>query len=244
MMKRVVMMLMVVGLVSVSQAVLIDDFQGYTEAGSISDDTAGVWTEIGTSGNPDIADDGAGNLFITNYKNGGWPDQVGTYRSLGANAVANGQTVTLEFDMMAATNNHDMSFGLANGGDNTAWNDMEAYVTIKEGDVKLRGVDGGLGLGEVVADDVIVAGQWHHFKLIVDTDVDNFDLYLDDALLWTGAPFRNGVDVEDLDAVKLIGYGGVDGEVDYVAIDNITLVPEPATMALLGLGALVLRRKR
>ena len=87
------------------------------------------------------------------------------------------------------------------------------------------------------------AGQWYHFKLVVDTTADTFDLYLDDSLLWTGAPFRNGVDAEDLDAVKFIGYGCTDSS-DYVAVDNISIVPEPATMALLSLGALVMRRRR
>lgn len=245
-MKKVVMLLMVIGLVSASQAAMIDDFQAYTEAGTIMDDTGGVWTETPSDtavGNVDLADDGAGNQYITNWSSGGWGGQTGAYRSLGTNTVADGSSAILEFDMMAATDTYDMSFGLANTGDNKAWNDMEAYVTIKNGDVKLRDVDGGLGLGDVVAAGAITAGTWYHFMLDVDTTTDTFDLYLDGVLTFTGAGFRNGVDTEDLDAVKLIGYGCVDSG-DYVAVDNITLVPEPATMALLGLGALVMRRKR
>ena len=144
-MRKVVVMLMMIGLISVAQATRIDDFQSYTEAGAIADDTGGVWIGVPTTAtNPDIADDGNGNQFLTHWGTGGWGNQTGAYISLGDNAIADGDVAILDFDMMVATEAHDISFGLANGGSAGDWTDMEAYVTMKpNGDIEVR--NGGSG---------------------------------------------------------------------------------------------------
>ena len=219
-MKKVAVLLMLIGLISTAGAVVIDDFQSYTEAGNIADDTGGIWTGIPTSTtNPDIADDGNGNQFLTHWGTGGWGNQAGAYRSMGDNAVADGEVAILDFDMMAATDAHDISFGLANGGGAGDWTDMEAYVTMKpNGDLEVRNG----GSGQNVATDVIVPGTWYHFQIVADTATDTFVLYFNGEQIAENINFRNGAAVEDLNALKIIGYGGADSS-DYVAVDNITL---------------------
>lgn len=240
-------MLMVVGFVSASQAVIIDDFQSYTSdpAGTttIEVQTGDVWHGVGYAGttNPRIRDDGAGNQFLTNYGISNYNNR-GAYMSLGADTVADTYLTTLDFDIWAATDTHDISFGLGNGGTGT-WGDLEAYITFAQnGDIQARNG----GSSAVIAAGLVTAGTVYHVQIVADLGLDTYDVFIDGTQYADDFGFRNGLAVKDLDVLKIYGWGGVTSD-DYVAVDNIemtTVVPEPATLALLGLGALVLRRKR
>ena len=69
---------------------------------------------------------------------------------------------------------------------------------------------------------MIEPGIWYHFQVVADTATDTFVLNFNDEQIANDISFRNGADVEDLNALKIIGYGGTDSA-DYVAVDNITL---------------------
>lgn len=69
------------------------------------------------------------------------------------------------------------------------------------------------------------------------------------AALWTGSGFTTGQTVQRIDYVTDIGFKiganlGNQGEVTSGAAFNVNVVPEPATIALLGLGSLSLIRAR
>ena len=203
--------------VAIAQAVVIDDFESYTEAGNIADDTGGIWLGIpGSTSFPDIADDGAGNQFITNY--GTSEFMRGAYRELGGHILFDRSVTTLDFDIWAATDSHDISFGFAHGGSSGSWSDMEAYITLVGTDIFARNGSA----SEVIAAGVVTPGTVFHIQIVADLERDTYDVYVDSVLKADDFSFRNGLDANYLDALKIYGWGGSDSA-DYVAVDNIEL---------------------
>ena len=210
-------LVVLLGCVSIVPAVVIDDFESYTEAGNISEDTGGAWLGIpGSTSFPDLADDGAGNQFLTDY--GTSENTRGAYMDLGANAVLDRSTATLDFDIWAATDLHDISFGFASGGSSGSWYDMEAYITLVGTDIVARN---GSAI-EVIASGVVSAGTVFHIQIVADLELDTYDVYVDSVLKADNFSFRNGLDAKHLDALKIYGWGG-NSSADYVAVDNIEL---------------------
>lgn len=74
---------------------------------------------------------------------------------------------------------------------------------------------------------------------------------LDTASYTTPASLGGGVMFTDIATLSLAGAGAgteiflmFDSGAEWPVVDNVSIVPEPATLAVLGLGVLVLRRKR
>lgn len=243
-MKKVVIMLMMAALVAASQAALVDDFESYL-LGNVRDVADPPWTAIGGTGQADIFDDGTGNQVLGFGWNGGLrgtlndnitPVADGTVGSvLFYNVYANGEEL-----------NH--SFGLSDQF--TDWfSDYEIQIymvdngTVGDGKVTL-----GVRNGNTLEVD---AGTWYNIWAIIDQVNDTYDVYYSTGTADLGtatlhsddAAFRNGT-TDPLTA--LLGYGYYANSQQDMWIDNIdlTVVPEPATLALLGLGGLLIRRKR
>jgi len=86
----------------------------------------------------------------------------------------------------------------------------------------------------------LIRGQWVELRNVIDLDNDTQSFYYNGQLLttksWTGGVSGNGV--LNIGAVDLFANGA-----SPVYYDNISLVPEPAAVALLLVGALALRRR-
>jgi hypothetical protein len=104
------------------------------------------------------------------------------------------------------------------------------------------GVSGGY-LTRFYRDNAVSTGQailpntWYDIKVVADWPTETFDLYLNNSLVgnyvfnntWTGSVIRSMHIIADSDGALL---------------DDISFVPEPATMALLALGLPLLRRRK
>lgn len=226
-------MLLLTGLIATSQAVLIDNFESYTEAGNIAADTGGVWNGLPSyTGNPDIGGEGTGNQYLTNFAT---TTARGAYCTLGSETVADGYIATLTFDVLIETAAQDTSFGLAGqGGTTENWNDYEAYIGVKNGAVFGRNAGTIEDLGVTLN-----VGQWYTVEIVANTSADTYDIYLDVMQIADDLVFRNsggGAIVRDLDALKIYS-NTVYTSSDLVRFDNIYLtsvVPEPMSLACWG----------
>ena len=104
----------------------------------------------------------------------------------------------------------------------------------------------------IVGNTVVNDNQWHHVVAVRDTTIDGLLLYVDgvlDAAVVSDATVGSLANSWDL----LIGkWKSADGIVDHFyfdgSIDDVRIyseaIPEPCTLLLLGLGGLVLKRKK
>jgi hypothetical protein len=92
----------------------------------------------------------------------------------------------------------------------------------------------------------IDATAWHTYRLTSD-DI-NWNLYMDGSpTLVDSTPVVGGYGVTPLDGIQFGANGSGDFEIDYIRWTDggaFAAIPEPATMAILGLGGLMLRRRR
>jgi hypothetical protein len=82
-------------------------------------------------------------------------------------------------------------------------------------------------------------GVWNDIRVFIDLDADTRTLYLNGTAVSQGPWTTGTASVTSIGALDLFANGA-----SSVFYDDIQLVPEPATLAVLGLGALALLRRR
>ncbi len=102
---------------------------------------------------------------------------------------------------------------------------------------------GGVGAFQAAGDFTV--GQWHHLALVKDPTLNGgaTTLYVNGNQHVTDSGWIHWLAVVNGNSIgnQVSGGHGFIGQIDEV---SFTAIPEPATMALLGLGALVLRRRK
>jgi len=96
--------------------------------------------------------------------------------------------------------------------------------------------------GDLIAIGSYTEGQTYHVQVLADFVLQTVDVSLNNTLVAADLPF---VSLTTSMTEHFIFQNGVAGMTNSVAIDNIvTAVPEPSSLALLGVGAIALLRRR
>ncbi len=251
-MKRLVVFGLVLGMACMAQASVIAHY-GMEEASGAIVDVAGGETADPVDGGHVYGASSPVGSGVGLTANGSW--QLDATESAELNALTNNFTVAswvyLDSALRAAktgTNaNNDRIIG-----DDVAWDGDAWSFGIRDG--KLLFTKN--GVADVFSNVTVADDQWVHVAVVVSGTA-GVEYYLDGALAQT---VGNTADCKVGDDVFGIGrsYGNGEaqwfaGNLDEVMVYNEALnadaiaelaVPEPTTMVLLGLGGLLLRRKR
>lgn len=247
-MKRVILLFMAAGIVAVGQAALFDNFGGYA-IGKVQAPWTGIFA--GT-GNAVIAAEPSGNQY------GSWwaanNGARGMWRSLAGNSIVNADTATTVYmRVMTETSTNDGSFGLSDIAVPTTWGDFEVQVALINGGLNARN-----GGGVVPLNMTFTVGAWYNVWMVIDNSTDTYDVYATSSGDATGlAPladnfvFRNsGAGLVANDLITFMTLANTRAAAEPFRIDDIHItsgvnltIPEPATLVLLSLGGLLLRRK-
>jgi len=257
-MKKALAVLVLIGLLSIQvQAAKVDDFESYA-LGNVRDVADPPWTALGGTGQADIEADVTSNQFLVFGWNSGWR---GCARDIGP--VADSSSATTLFMRFYAENddlNHSVGLSDFAVGDMTQWfGDFEVQIAavndgiLDDGLVDFVVRDG--GSSTVVGQ--LNTGQWYNIWAVIDQTADTYDVYLTtgtaDAtstdLVADDFAFRNGT-TDDLVSFLACGYYAGDQQdlwVDDIHLTDgvdLTYVPEPTTLILLGIGSLALAKRR
>jgi hypothetical protein len=144
-----------------------------------------------------------------------------------ATSIPNGQAFVIQ------------AFAESGGGNDRVWRFAASPTSATGGIFGMRDNSG----GDIIPFATYNEGDTHHFKIVSDYSTDTVNVFMDGNPEVVGAPFVNA-GATGMDEL-FIFQNDVEGQTNSVAIDNIvTAVPEPASISMLGLGALALARRK
>jgi hypothetical protein len=236
---------------------LVDDFESYS-TGKLRDSVTGatvgeggIWEEVTNgTGFAEIQNDGSTNHLAVGW-NAGFR---GAYADVAD--IADGAAATYYLRVRTGDDTPDASIGLSDLAAPTGgFGDFEAQVAIVDdgdggnGQFKLIARDGG---GFVDLATGLVVDTWYDVWIVADNATDTYDVYFGTnvgnpdalgALVGNDLAFRNGTTDALATLYMLAGSSDFSLDVDNVHY-NAVAVPEPATLALMGLGGLAMFRRR
>jgi hypothetical protein len=225
--RKLVLLILVLCMASTSYGAVIGNWEGTgMDTGWISAGYGTITTQQSTGA---TLDSYSMKMVGAANSSGSWAFKIGTSSPPNTNPYGNGVTVLLLSDFTA---NYKISMDVTRlttdwtytGAAGSAWSAFDLQMTAYDGS--------GVSYGTVDLTPSWGAGKWTGNNSDMMTVTWDYSAYMAGKTAFTGMKMAIGV--------KSTGF--TTGGIYY--IDNVRLTPEPATMALFGLGGLALLRKR